>query len=200
MVKRSKREYFKRAVDLFVLRASEITGVNYSKYKCNDNDVACFNNFWSEYENLFIGDEFLNKFTEFQLNYFINEKDHYKAEKTNRFKIIRFSWIFSGEAVKRWKDGDVSVNIWRVRKNSNHKRKAIFISDERRQMILNLRAIEEYHKSKYYGTDRGLRWCIANTTLFNHKSSLCAACLNKVACIEIQKKELTKVYEIRNGR
>lgn len=56
---------------------------------------------------------------------------------------------------------------------------------------------EEIEKKRFLNTSRGLLNCIDRTSLFNHKSSYCILCENKVSCKELLKKNYKAIYDNR---
>ena len=64
-------------------------------------------------------------------------------------------------------------------------------------MLNTLKPVEEKFKAQFHNTKKGLPWCVANTTLYFHKSALCVSCNYRDDCKEILKTEFPKVYIIR---
>jgi hypothetical protein len=60
-----------------------------------------------------------------------------------------------------------------------------------------VREVEEQFKRTYVGTQRGLLWCVANTTLYFHKSTVCSGCAMKTVCRSIEKANYPKIYKLR---
>lgn len=188
-----KRKLYKYAVDLFIDSLSQITKRNVS-YKCNNADTNCWDNFIDVFSSR-IGEEFVRKFLEYGMQSWFNKgcgKDYSRA--------VRFSWIFGKSAINRWKMNDISTNVFITRSGLKKEHKINLIKKKTTipQIVTSLRPIEEKFKSEYHNKKRGLLWCIANTTLYHHKSSKCVTCSFKKECKEILKNEYPKIY-IKRG-
>ena len=188
-----KRQLFRYAVDTFVSLLENITKRKNVNYKCNNSDISAWNNFLTVFgEN--IGENFINDFIEFGFQSWFNSR----SEK-NYSHDIRFSWLFGKPAIKRWKKNSPSTNKFFVRSElkKSHKINLTKKTSEATKLLLTIRPIEEQFKSEYYNTQRGFLWCIANTTLYFHKSSWCVNCNMKKNCKDILKNEYSKVYKLR---
>lgn len=189
---RKRQKLFKYAVDNFVELLEQVTKRRVN-YKCNNSDTACWNNFMDTFSDS-IGEEFIRKFIEYGIQSWFNSgtKKDYSHE-------IHFNWIFGKAAIKRWNKFDISTNVYitRIGLKKNHKINLIKKETEIPKLINSIRVVEEQFKTDYYNTNKGFLWCIANTTLYFHKSSKCATCYFKNECKELLKQEFFKIYEIR---
>ena len=189
---RKRQRLFRYSVDTFVLLLEQIT-LKKHPIKCNDTDVKCFDAFM-DYFTDGIGEEFIRKFLEYGMQSWFNdgsEKDYSRN--------IRLSWIFGASAIKRWNACSIETNVFITRAGlkSRHKINVIKRTSNIEKIANTLINNQEKQKALFVGTDRGLLWCIANTTLYFHKSHVCATCANKIACKELLKKEYNKIYKIR---
>lgn len=193
-VARKRQRLFRYAVDLFVQLLKQVTGRKNIKYLCNDSDTACWRVFVDTFSER-IGENFVRKFCEYGIQSWFNDG----AEKDYSHS-VRFSWIFGKAAIERWKKNDIRTNEYIIRSGlkTNYKINTIRKSTNVPKIVNELRVVEEKFKSNYYNTRRGFAWCIANTTLYFHKSSLCAACIYKDICKKTLEQEYPKVY-IKRG-
>lgn len=184
-----RRKLFRFAVDNFIILLEQITKRKVN-YKCNNADTACWDNFMDTFSNS-IGEDFIIKFLEYGFQSWFND-----GSKEDYSKKIRFSWIFGKQAIVRWKKLDVATNVFITRSSlkKNHNIKIIKKETEIAKIITSLRPIEEKFKSDFFNTKRGFLWCIANTTLYFHKSSKCVVCDFKKECKDVLKNEYPKIY------
>lgn len=151
-----------------------------------------------------IGMDFLINFIESGFNLYFDAK-HLKYG----VKSIQIEWIIGSKAIERYEkirhiDNKYFRKLRKIRKDIRLK-----IDDKFRKFsITNVKAIKslltdgnidfyEAEKQRYYDTNEGLLWCMTNTTLFNHKSRLCAVCTNRNKCKQILKENYPKLYTIR---
>ena len=169
---RGKR-LFRESVDLFTTLLRQIKGSPNFNYRITDTDVAGFDSWVEAFGADKIGSEFMKRWAEYQFQSWFNDgsvKDYNHA--------IRYNWIFNGKsALKRWQA----------------------LPEEKRRWVVStsLRPAEEDVKKRFHGTQRGLVWCVANTTLYNHKSSLCVVCKYKNDCLETLKREFPRIAVAR---
>jgi hypothetical protein len=138
-----------------------------------------------------IGEEFVRKFCEYGIQSWFNS-----GAKKDYSREIRFNWVFGKTAIARWKKYDIDTNVYitRIGLKKDHKINVIKKKTEIPALISTIRPAEEKFKAAYHNTNRGFLWCIANTTLYFHKSSKCATCKFKNECKELLKKEYPKIY------
>lgn len=193
----SKRKLFRYSVDLFIEVLGQVTNRKFS-YKCNDKDVLSFDYFYDYFSNNgknYIGEEFVRKFLLYGIQSWFNdgtERDYSRS--------VRFNWIFGKSAIERWKKYDIETNVYitRIGIKKDHKINVIRKHTEIPKIVGTLRQTEEKFKAEFHNTRRGLLWCIANTTLYFHKSSSCATCNYKNECKKLLKQEYPKIY-LRRG-
>lgn len=188
----NKKQLFRFAVDNFVLILEQIRKKKVN-YKCNDVDVSSFNVFYETYKEK-ISTDFIKNFLQYNIQNYFND-DNYDFSKK-----IRFSWIFGKKGIERWEKNKTSTNIYFVRKNLKKKYKINLSkkSSNLSQIITRVRLIEENFKKEFHNTKRGFLWCVANTTLYFHKSSFCATCIHKKECKELLEQEYKSIY-IKRG-
>jgi hypothetical protein len=138
-----------------------------------------------------IGEEFVRKFLEYGIQSWFNDS----SEKDYSHQ-IRFNWIFGKTAIERWNKCDIATNVYitRIGLKKNHKINVLKKETKIDEIVMSIRPVEEKFKGEYHNTKRGLLWCVANTTLYFHKSSKCATCLFKNECKDILKQEYPKIY------
>lgn len=190
--KNRKNKLYRYAVDTFI-KALEQTTNRTVNYKCNKQDTASWETFTNEFDE-YIGEDFIRKFIEFGFQSWFN--DSVKEDKTYK---IRFSWIFGKSAIQRWKKNNAEINNIIVQQNLKQNVK-INLMNQRSDVplaVTSLRSVEENFKSEFHNTKRGFLWCIANTTLYFHKSSYCVTCKFKDDCKKLLKQEYFKVFKTR---
>ena len=192
MKERKKQRLFRFAVDLFIDLLEQVTKRKVN-YKCNNADTASWNSFVDTFGDN-IGEEFVRKFTEYGIQSWFNpgaQRDYSRA--------VRFSWIFGSAAIKRWNALSAETRTWVVRNSlkTDHKINTLKRTTRVPELVIKLRPVEEKFKSEFHNTNRGLLWCVANTTLFHHRSSHCTTCKFKENCKEILKSEYPKIYIAR---
>ena len=192
MNERKKQRLFRFAVDLFIDLLEQVTKRKVN-YKCNNADTASWNSFVDTFGDN-IGEEFVRKFTEYGIQSWFNpgaQRDYSRA--------VRFSWIFGSAAIKRWNALSAETRTWVVRNSlkTDHKINTLKRTTRVPELVIKLRPVEEKFKSEFHNTNRGLLWCVANTTLFHHRSSHCTTCKFKENCKEILKSEYPNIYIAR---
>lgn len=192
MNERKKQRLFRFAVDLFIELLKQVTKRQNVPYRCNDADVVAWNTFVDTFGE--VGEEFVRKFVEYGIQSWFNsgaERDYSRS--------VRFSWIVGGAAIKRWNALNAETRTWCVRKSlkAEHKINTLNHRSELSELLNKVRPHEEEFKREYYNTNRGLLWCIANTSLYFHRSALCATCKFKTECKDTLKREYPRVYKIR---
>ena len=192
MNERKKQRLFRFAVDIFIDLLEQVTKRKVN-YKCNNADTASWNSFVDTFGDN-IGEEFVRKFTEYGIQSWFNpgaQRDYSRA--------VRFSWIFGSAAIKRWNALSAETRTWVVRNSlkTDHKINTLKRTTRVPELVIKLRPVEEKFKSEFHNTNRGLLWCVANTTLYHHRSSHCTTCKFKENCKEILKSEYPKIYIAR---
>lgn len=195
MIIPKKRSLYRYAVDVFVELLNKVQD-RYKPYRCNDQDVNSWNKFVTYWENLntFIDKDFIKKFADYGIQTWFNPS----VDEIHRHS-VRFSWIFGEAQIKRYRKFDAKTNASIVR-NCIKKETDLKIKDDNNQLkslYLTVRPLEEKFKKEFFNTKRGLSWCIANTSLYFHKSSYCASCNAKVECKDILKNNYSKIYKLR---
>ena len=186
---RKRRRLFKYAVDLFIELLEQVQKRKID-YRCNNADSGCWDNFMDEFGDN-IGEDFIRKYTQYGIQSWFNDgtvKDYSRS--------IRFSWIFGKKAIKRWRKFDVGTNMRIVQKNLKQRYdiNTVKIETEIPKLVNTVRKQEENFKAEFHNTKRGFLWCVANTTLYFHKSPKCATCKFKQDCKNILENEYPKIY------
>lgn len=188
---RKRKRLFRYAVDNFIDILGQITKKKIN-YKCNNADNYSWELFMDTFSDN-VGEEFVMKYLQYGLNHWFNDS------KKDNSKRIRFNWIFGKSSIKRWKKKDISTNVYitRVGLKKNYDIDVVKKTSKLNEIFITIRQSEENYKVEFLNTKRGLLWCVANTTLYFHKSGNCAICENKKICKEILKEEYPKIYKIR---
>lgn len=183
---------FHYAVDTFIDLLQQVTKRRRIDYKCNVNDKVSFDIFLYEF-GVGIGEDFIRKFILYGIQSWFNSG----SEIDNSYS-IRFSWVIGGNAIKRWRKLGMEKNMSIVRSclKKRYKIKIKFNSNMK-NIVLSVRDAEEKFKSEFHNTKRGFLWCVANTTLYYHKSSYCATCTFKQKCKEMLKENYITIYKAR---
>jgi len=190
-----KRALYRYAVDTFVKMLSKVQE-RYREYRCNNNDVMCWNAFVDAYSDIILTEGFIHKFCEYGIQSWFNRDERLTQLQKHT---CRFSWIFSRKAIDRW-------NVYGLKGNEKFiqtELKQIYdfdlggVKPHLRSAFINVRPVEERFKQETKNGRRTLAWCVANTTLFNHRSPLCVACSYKVECKDILKMNYPKIFKLR---
>ena len=190
---RKKQRLFRFAVDLFIELLQQVTKRKNIPYRCNDADSVAWDKFVETFGDN-IGEEFIRKFVQYGVQSWFNSgstRDYSRA--------VRFSWIVGSAAIKRWNALPAETRTWCVRSSlkKEHKINTLKHKSQISELLTKVRPAEEAFKSEFHNTNRGLAWCIANTSLFFHKSGLCTTCEFKENCKEILRIEYPTVYKLR---
>nr|DAJ27947.1 MAG TPA: hypothetical protein [Caudoviricetes sp.] len=189
---RKIQRLFRYAVDTFVELICQVTKRKRLDYRCNDADTASWRYFMEAFPT--VGEDFIRKFAEYGIQSWFNdgnERDYSRA--------VRFNWIFGRAAIDRWNKNSMKTNVYltRIGLKKENKINVVRIKSCIPELIVSIRPVEENFKAEFHNTKRGLAWCIANTTLYFHKSSNCVKCVFKKECKDILKREYPKVYKKR---
>lgn len=189
---RRESRLYRMAVDMFIDMLSSITKRRVVGYKCNDADTEAFEYFLTQFDGRSVGEEFIRTFLNYQFQSWFNtgsDRDYSRS--------VRFQWMFGKKAIERWRKFDPEFNARIVRghvKKLGILRPQVRISSRISELINVLRPVEENAKKEYFNTKRGLSWCVANTTLYHHRSSLCTRCDFKNECKTMLSEVYPKVY------
>lgn len=161
-----------------------------------ENHISLFLNLLnSRYKLETIGINFLTTYFVFQFDYWT------KLEIKTFSERIHLQFIIGGKAFDRWLTRNVIFD-WTIYQSAFLKTYNISTSEikdffkEENFSILN--KAEELEKSRFYNTDRGFLNCITNTSLFYHRSPLCATCNNKIDCKKLLKENYLQIFVARN--
>lgn len=190
------RELYRTAVDLFIEMLNQLQR-RVKPYRCNNADVSAWNSFvkYNQENKIPITEDYIRKFIEYGMQSWFN-KDVSDFNKQG----VRFSWVFGKSAIKRWNALPANAREYYIRvelKRDNNIRLKRKKSERFTELLKGIRPIEERFKNEYLNTPRGLLWCQANTTLYNHKSSACTVCENKNECKEMLKVNMPGLYKLR---
>lgn len=191
---RKQQKLFRTAVDLFIELVKQVTNRKTMNYQCADADVKSFEMFLEEFGDD-IGENFLREFGEFNIRFFFTGDDN----QYDNSRSIRFNWLYGKSSIKRWNKVNKRERVRAVRKDIKKRVKINVVkkSSSMALMLNSLKPVEENFKAQFHNTKKGLSWCVANTTLYFHKSALCVSCNFRDDCKEILRTEFPKVYNIR---
>ena len=191
MNERKKGKLFRFAVDLFCSTLKQVTKRDF-EYRCNKADIAAWDNFIEHYGER-VGENFIREYNDYGFQSWFNDT----CEKDYSTK-IHFNWIYGKKGIQRHDKVQYKVRKHYVRKELKLKHKVRTGKVHNNLATFNkLRYIEESFKKQYHNTKRGLVWCVANTTLYFHKSPLCTTCIYKEDCKLTLKTNLPKIYKLR---
>jgi hypothetical protein len=151
-----------------------------------------------------IGLEYLVNFIESGFNLYFDAK-HLKYG----VRSIQIEWIIGSKAIERYeKIKDIDNKYFRKNRKIRQDIKLRVLDKFKHSSLPNRQAIKqlltdgnvefyEAEKQRFYDTAEGLAWCMLNTTLYNHKSSLCEACTNRNKCKQILGENYPKLYQLR---
>lgn len=195
MIVPKNRSMYRYAVDTFSDLLNQVQERS-AAYRCNDVDVRCWNAFveeFSEREGVTFTKGFIRDFAEYGIQSWFNPD----VSKEDRQR-VRFSWIFSRKAIERW---DALSAKARKRCVRTCLKKEYDITNNLRPKLnsafISVRPVEEKFKRAFYNTRKGLSWCIANTTLYNHRSGYCEGCKFRQECKDILQSNYIKIYKLR---
>ncbi len=191
MNERTKQKLFRFAVDLFCNTLKQVTKRDF-EYRCNNSDIKAWNNFIDTFGER-VGENFIRDFNDYGFQAWFNgtvTKDYSKS--------IHFNWIYGKKGIQRWKKVSYKARKYYVRKELkvNYKVKT-GKSDNNIAIFNTIRKSEEAYKAEFHNTQRGLLWCVANTTLFFHKSAYCTTCVYKDDCKLTLKQNMPRIYKLR---
>lgn len=192
MVFKRRNKLFKFAVDLYIELLEQVTKKQ-QNVKCNDIDKRGWDAFMDHYNDN-VGEEFIRKFAQYGFQSWFND-----GSDVDYSKRIRFGWVFGMAAIKRWNALGAETNVYITRTDLKVKNKINNITTETKfpELLTVLRPAEEKFKESYLNTQKGMAWCMANTTLYFHKSSNCVVCKFKCECKKVLKENYPKVNKLR---
>ena len=190
-------------VDLYKFFVIQITKNKSYKFKMTDSRNSMIINFIDIFKKMtdsnFLAEDNLRKFMEYQFNYWYKHDSKYGKGSS-----IQIEWIIGSKAIERWNsrtDKQKSKTDFIIRKNLKKDVKFDEIdkgtSDEYKTIFSSIRKVEEDEKSRFHNTSKGFGYCLISTSLYDHKSSLCATCNKSMECKEMLKNNLPKVYKLR---
>jgi len=192
-VVRRRMKLFRFAVDTFISAMEQVTK-RHVPYRATDSDVACWHKWMDYFGDESVGEEFVTDFVLYGVQSWFTEDspDNYNYQ-------VRFTWIFGKNAINRFEKYGSANTRRLVQKRMKDERnvKMRHVTSVLSTVVVSLRQEEENVKAMYFQTKRGFLWCIANTTLYYHKSSYCATCKFRLDCKRLLKQEYKKVYKLR---
>jgi hypothetical protein len=191
----NKKE-FRIVVDLFKLYYKQITGNGNFKLYMSDARAKTIYNFISDFKSItkskILQKEFLEKFFDYQFNYWY-KKDAKYGQGTS----IQLEWIIGKKAIKRWVEQDKKHLDWIIRKNLKKDHKIIKQKENKDYLVTELNYADEKEKKRAHNSIKGFWNCLINTTMYNHKSELCMVCKKSMECKQLLKKKYPQIYKKR---
>lgn len=192
MVRRRQR-LFRFAVDTFIDLLQQVSGRRRIDYRCSVSDLRSWDIFIDEY-GVSVGEDFIRKFVLYGIQSWFN-----KGSDIDYSKMIRFNWVIGRDAIERWRKLGQETNMEIVRNclKKDYDIKPTRMHSDIPAVVVTLRKSEERFKAEFHNENRGMMWCVANTTLYFHRSPLCATCKFKVECKKLLKQEYPLIYKRR---
>jgi len=193
----TQTDAFRYAVDTFTSTLRLVKGISRFGYKATPVDEKSFQNWFSKYSTA--GETFIRYWIEYQVNYYNTDAVKAREQKLKASNIILMTWIFGQKAIKRWEKSFKETNSSRVAQNIGQFKEFAKskLSKFANQAVIELSVGEEHEKRRYLNGKLGLAYCIMQTTLYNHKSTICLSCNYKQHCKEALKDNYPAVYKIR---
>jgi len=165
-------------------------------YKGELRDNACITNFIKLIDKAYgiesLGEVFIYDYFSFQLNYWVNLDTRFG-------KKIPITWFVGKKAFLRWKDNP-NIDLYHAHKTSDLFGIDISAFNKSKKNIdaLETKPYEEKEKIRFGHKESQFLHCIETTTLFNHRSTYCVLCENKISCKELLKVNFYRIY-IKRG-
>lgn len=191
------RKLIRFIVDLYENFNQQIGGNPNFKCRLSDNQAKMIDNFILTLDKdvgLYrVDDQYLIEYFEFAFN-------HWRTFKGT----IMLEWIIGKEAYKRWVNRNKKTFRYKLRKQIKKDVvvKTTFVKKKVsngiwKEILIELNPVEESFKEQFFNTTKGFTWCYVNTTLYNHKSPLCAVCKNSTVCKKALENEHSNVFKLR---
>lgn len=126
---------------------------------------------------------------------YISFQYEYWSEKDLQFssKTIQANMIFGEKAMARWEYKRDDALYWAKKYSlDNGIRMKDVIKAEPNTFISS--DLEDDDRAEHYGTEEGFANCIAETSLWNPKSSYCDTCQFKETCKDVQKEMYFEIH------
>lgn len=190
----SKPSLYRYAVRLLVDVLYQMGCDMRQTFRVNDTDIHTWNHFVERYPSA--TQDFVRRFILFQLQCRYGERSRVDRKALSR---TRLTWMVSKAAIKSWeKTYPTSATRFTAKGlKSRFDVSTLKIESELPALLIRLIDREEKAKEAFYGENKGFAWCIMNTTLYHHRSPLCATCKFKEQCKKILGKNYPLVYKIR---
>lgn len=193
----SSRKEIKLVVDLFIKYYSSLFKLNDYRFKMTDSRATTIKNFITKIKELTKSDMLHERYME---QYFEHQFNHwYDYESKSDVGRIQIEWIIGNKALERWKKSDPIISAFVVRKNfkTDVDIKSKLEKENWNNILLNTNEIEESEKERFHNTVKGFHYCLATTTLYNHKSEFCITCKKSTECKIQLKKIFPKIHKKR---
>jgi hypothetical protein len=161
--------------------------------KCNKVDVYTIWNFIDYFGPSVIRKDFLRTYFEFQFNL------HYKKSFRGNRGAVPLSMLIGKTARDDWKNRKKFKFKYHVLYGLKQSVTLKRVVGDTKWMNIYAEGIdaEEVHRAKFLNETKGVLWCYANTSLYNHKSMSCLLCNFSKECKEMLKKEQPRIYKLR---
>lgn len=138
-----------------------------------------------------VGPRYIYDFLIYQFNYWHNKK----VKFGDRITVVR---VLGKKSIRRWFDRREDFSWYNAYKDMSQYGLTLKMLSKFKQKKLTthikLSQFEEQEKKRFYNTQQGFRNCIEQTTLYNHKSKLCAVCINNRICKQLLKANYPAIY------
>lgn len=191
-----KYSLYAYTVELVIDLLTQMGGTKLKYWRCNAADVAAWNHFVETY-GMTVGQDFVRRFILFQLNARFGQRE--VKPDAYELKRVRLAWLIGKPAIARWEKVSPRGTTQFVQREIRnvYTLRTVLVQSHIQRFITEVVPREEHMKRAFHSTQKGFAWCVANTTLYNHKSRWCATCTFRTACKATLKENYPKIYKKR---
>lgn len=134
-----------------------------------------------------IGENYIYDYLIYQFNYWIDKNVQFGDK-------ITIKKVFALVSLKRYINRPTDFNWFKAKEQIEP-----YLSPIKEKVIKDkkLNQGEELEKQRFYNTKKGIANCLESTTLFNHRSSICASCKNRTTCKKLLQLNYPNIYKER---
>lgn len=164
-------------------------------FRVNNTDIYAWNAFIEHYESA--SKDFVRRFILFQLNCKYGSRNGAISRTT--LSRTRLAWLVSKKAIDSWEkvNPEFANKLTSKQLKSRFELTTVSVKSSIPDIATKLIEREEKAKSEFINTNKGLAWCVANTTLYHHKSRWCVSCRFNGECKEMLRLNYPLIYKIR---
>lgn len=131
-------------------------------------------------------------------NYLVFQFNYWNDKKVGFGDRITFNRVFGRKSLERfrqrrndfsWYNAQLSMSKFGIEPSMINQ-----FSTKKIKNFLTIDSQEELEKARFLNTVEGLRNCIDNTTLYNHRSNNCIICTHNVMCKKLLKQNYIGIY------